>query len=248
MSIWKGGKKMFGLIYSFFCAIGAGASRIGSEVIAERERQDAKRHNYITYLDANNKERLVSNGHRAQYTKVHGDKVVKDLKTGKIVRNLSQERRDERREEARQQGKTVILKTTSEIRDMIYGYILEHEKFERMKKRFKWIDYVRSLSYQDLETYRYYIEVCVNEVYFYMDVIDGHLIRITDYYNDRDIYKKGVWSVDEIIEIFNQRQDRIIHKYNDNNMIRKAEEFYLQNIGHCFIDENKRVLYDGRNE
>lgn len=236
---------MFGLIYSFFCAIGAGASRIGSEVIAERERQDAKRQNHITYLDANNKTRLVSNGHRAEYTTLHGDKVIKDLKTGKIVKNLSEEWREERRKKAKQEGKTVVIKTADEIRKMIAGHILDHDKYEYLKKQFKWVNYVYGI-HQDIETRRYCIEVCVNEVYFYMDVWNGHLLRMADGRSDK--HKKGVWSVDEIIEIFNQRQDRIIHKYDDNDMRRKAKEFYLQNINHCFIDENKRVLYDGRNE
>ena len=211
---------MFGFLYALFGVGARGVAKVGGAIANENERIKEKGKGELTYTDINGKTRLISNNQIVVYTwDDENNKVVKDPITGKIYKNFGEEQKEKQIKNAVQFGETVIT-------------------LRNIPCKYRWGANKLGTVYQDVKTNNLYIQATVNYITFYMDVQNGHLVRIADGFTDKR--KKGNLSVEEIIMFFNQRQDRVKGTFKDE--YKETENFYLyKSLGDWFVDDDKKV-------
>lgn len=223
---------MFGLFYMFTSAIFGTAAKIQKDARNSEARERARENGDLTYY-GHNGERLVSND-KAVYRKyVNGDKVLADLYTGQIYKNFSEEKRRESENKASCKGKTVI--------DVHYEELQEYNRTVKKK--------VKSLflqpNYRDIKTREYYIIVFINGVKFYMNVVNGEVVRMADGEDGNERW--GNLSIEEIIKIINERQ-RILNleDKDKHDSWWWNEHFYLQHsAGNILMITNDGTIVEG---
>ena len=117
--------------------------------------------------------------------------------------------------EPEEKGKTVINLTYTELQ--------EYNRSVRKKVKTTFVH----PSYRDIKTRDYYLRANVNGLWFYMNIANGKLVRLVD--GEGTSCKYGVLTVEEIIDIFNKRQEKIIKE--EHNGTWWETNFYLQNMG-----------------
>ena len=214
---------MFGILYTLFGLGAAGAGKIKQSIDDENARERSRQKGDPTYYGKNG-ETLVSNN-KPVWTKTNnkGDKVIVDLYTGKEYINLTKEKEDKKKEEARKQGKTVLFVPNDKtIRKM-------HNDWSNI-----WAKCGIYPDLKDINTGKYYYVVHINGIGFYMEIETGHIIRVTDEENFK--YKRGNISVDKIIEIFNKNQEELKHNDDYGKMFSNVmNKFYCK---YRFVDVN----------
>lgn len=147
---------MFGLLYGLFCAGVAafnGIKHTCEDVKSFKETKDEKTG---TYYDRDCHTRLISNGDRAMFMRdpVTNDSVLYSLKEHKVVRNFSEEKRQEKLKQIKADGSATVVKWdehygTLSRKDGCWGhryYDVTSDKFVVMR-RIKLYDY-----YMDMDT------------------------------------------------------------------------------------------------
>lgn len=232
---------MFGIFHGLFTifAVAANGTRKNKE-IANRKKV-ARLSGQYTYTDKRGEQRLISNNHRAKIVNYNGFNYIVDATNGRMVVDYIELTNQEKRQKAIDNGATVYDKLLDDSRKSYYRRKYGHYKF-------------------DVKTDQLVIEIWVNGYQYYMNPESGHLIRISDFYkkkmnsnisNHMTINTK--FSKDEIIQIFNQRQDllRECAEYKDmeNNWDWMSRLFYCRNdyfsAPTCYIDSDKTFRVEG---
>lgn len=176
---------MLGLIHMAFSAFGYIGKTIRDDSINNERINKAKNNNQITYLDANGVERSVSNGHktRIEYNYITDERKIVDVKTGKVLKDITKElwseKEEKRREEAIKRGKPTYIILSQNFDGQRYAYEVSKRGCEG--SRFK-----------DVETGEVYVKRGLGEAgIWYMKVTNGHLVKLTedrseDYYERYD--------------------------------------------------------------
>ena len=215
---------MFGLIFIFTSLFVAGLSYIMREAENKTLRIKAREKGNITYFDSNGKQRLVSNNKwvSESYNDNH-EKVISDMLTGEIYHNLTRDKKRKVEKTYINKGKTIRPKMLNE-KNKLYGkYHLSYSN----------IDIATNIPVREIE---------VNGIYFYMSLDNGHLLRTVDNANLKN--KVGNYKENEIIKIFNTRQDIIINSLEEH----KNEPKWLQD--NFFFSDGYRsyFIYIDRNQ
>lgn len=219
---------MFGVFYLLFSGFAATADKISRDNRDAESKMRAIQNNNISYYGTRG-HRLVSNDRPVYRKRVNGQDVLTDLYTGQVYKNFTKEMRDEAKDEARRQGKTVIIAGNT---DRYSDY--EKSQFWCKKCHIK-------AYYRDINTDRLLIPVSVNSVQFYMDLNTGHILRPID--NASYINKDGNLSIEEIITIFNKRQDEVEDLPEYNDWFWRKTQFYLNHIDYTAIIDNDRNIH-----
>lgn len=229
---------MFGILYTLFGLGASGGNKIKEGIEDEKNRNIAKKNGRLTYYGKGG-ERLTSNGKLISYSSINypnGDNVIRDMHTGKIYINLSENKRQEIMDKAKKEGRTVVNKGSCSYDNPFY---------EDFKSKWWYGDNGFDVNYIDIESKKYLRLICINGYYFYMDIDTGFIIRKSDPYSDK--HQTGNLSEEEIIELFNKRQrffkgkEKIIQKKTnrDNRTIR--DYYYLINCGWVTMDKSGKI-------
>ena len=223
---------MFGLFYLITNTLFSGAAKVKQKIDYAEARERARNNNEETYY-GDNGERLVSTDREVYRKYVNGDKVLADLYTGQIYRNFSKEKRHAKEKEAEKNGKTVI--------DITYNEIQEYNKSTRSKAKSNLI----KPQYRDIKTRDYYIMVFINGIRFYMNLIDGNIVRMADGETGED--KWGNLNIEDIINIINNRQKKLFIEPKKNHSYMWWEEhFYLRHSsGNILVIDNNGIIFEG---
>lgn len=224
---------MFGILYALFNGTMIGIAKTKESIDNDNKRFQAKEHGDLTYYGKNG-ERLVSNN-RCVYRKTNndGDKVLVDLYNGQVYKNYSAEERVKKEDKALRKGSTVLP--------------VDYDENQKFNKKCRYETKVFSLNadYKDIETGRYYILAHINGIAFYMDIVTGLLVRPWD---DADLSKKwGLLSVEEIMNIFNERQKEFYEiPKEQHDFMWWEKHFYLKRNGIYeiyMIDDDETIIY-----
>lgn len=221
---------MFAIFYLLFNQVTFGIAKIKENIDNENSRDRAIKNGDLTYYGTNG-ERLVSNNKNVYRKKNNGDDVLVDLYTGEIYKNYSEEVRKNKECKAKKQGETVV-----------FVHYEENQEYIR-SERFKAKTISITPEFRDIETRRFYISAYLNGLSFYMDIITGELIRLQD--GEDTSQKWGNLSVEDIINIFNQRQKNMSQiSQSSHNFMWWEQHFYLKYNGFdtLFIDDDKNII------
>lgn len=105
---------IFGFAYSIFCAGALISDTLDNKFEDISQKSKAVNQGRDYYIDHKGTLRLTENNHMAYNDIVNGDRVMKDMKTNQIVRNYSEEQRQQKNIKARTEGKTVVRITDRE--------------------------------------------------------------------------------------------------------------------------------------
>lgn len=225
---------MFGIFYMIYTGIMSSAAKFKRTYDNETNRERARKNGDITYY-GHGGEYLVSNN-RQVFTCYDKDMnlVLKDYKTGQVYKNYDQEKHIQKISDVKKAGKTVILVDYK-----------EREKYIRtMQEKAKSITITP--RYKDIYTSRYYTVVYINCVGFYMDIINGNIIRPID---EEDYSRKiGKVSIDMIISKFNERQMKLLNSTEKKSSMWWDEVFYLdiKQGYNLFIDDDNNIIEGDR--
>lgn len=218
---------MFGVFYLLFTGFAATVDKISRDNRDAESKMRAIQNNNISYYGTRG-HRLVSNDRPVYKKTINGQDVLIDLYNGQIYKNYTMERRDKAKEEALAQGKTVIIGGNK-------------DRYSDYEKNQFWCKQCNiRADYRDINTDKLLIDVSVNSVWFYMDLDNGHIIRPKD--NETYINKDGNLSIEEIITIFNKRQDEVkkTSEYNDW-WWRKSKYYFKSSDYEVIIDNDKKI-------
>lgn len=197
---------MFGIFYVAYNALMSGANKVDKGFVDAQNRERAMKSGNLTYYGRDGGLYLCENGRQVvrTYDRLTGDDVIKDFKNGKVYYNLTRFRIQEQRNRARLKGNTVYIPFEK--------YERELNIFHRKRVGIDELCGDNHSSEIDIETGHVVVYKRINGYCFYMDVMDGKLLRLTDdyakgYYDKRVI--RGKLTPDEIIRLFNERQDRL---------------------------------------
>ena len=197
---------MFGIFYLMFDGIMSTINGIDRDYQNSKNRIEAKNLGDLTYFGSRGGEYLVENGRQVMRTirSYDNHEIIKDMRTGKVYYDLTIIKKKRDIEECKKRGETIY-----------------HDIYDRIPK---W-----GSHYKDIETEHYVKEITINDLTYYMDLNTGYLLRLTDYIRKGIQHHDRVWwynynnnfiSPNEIIEIFNKRQDKLRHnkKYKNNTL------------------------------
>ena len=219
---------MFGIFYMLFNGTMSRVAKAKQNIENENNRERARLNGDFTYFGENG-ERLVSNNKSVYRKSVDGDDVLADLYTGEVYKNFSEEKRKKKEIEELNKGNTVIM--------------VQYDEMKEFNKKYK--SQMKSVmirpEYKDIKTGRFYIYVCINGLQFYMDIITGQIIRLAD---KQDVSKKlGNLSIDEIINITNERQKLIESDLLNHNMMWLEKNYYLKSFHDLYmVDDSKEFI------
>ena len=113
---------MFSIFHGLFSLFAYGMDTHNKSVQDNENRRRAKEIGVTTYHGSRGNEYLVENNKWVS-TKLNdkGEKVIADMKTGQIYKNITQERKKEKEKEYIMQGKTVRPKMYNECKNDYYG-------------------------------------------------------------------------------------------------------------------------------
>lgn len=186
---------MFGILYTLFGLGVSGGNKIKKGIESDRNKERAIKSGDLTYYGRKG-EHLVSNDKLIHHGyNSRGDEVIQDMRSGKVYHNITDKKRREIIDKAKNEGKTVIDKGSHDYSNPFYTDFKDRWWFGR---------YDLNVQFIDIKTKTYFRRVCINGYYFYMDIETGLLVRKSDPYIDT--YRTGDLSEDEIITIFNRRQ------------------------------------------
>lgn len=222
---------MFGILYTLFGLGAAGAGKIKQSIDDENARERSRQKGDPTYYGKNG-ETLVSNN-RPVWTKTNknGDRVIVDLFTGKEYINLTKETEKKKKEEAETKGNTVISITKKQWSKINNYYNSMWYKFRMFP------------DYKDINTDSYYTRLNINGLDFYMDINSGYIVRVADHENYK--YRRGNVSIDNIIKVFNDNQDKLKLDEEYGKISRTMDMFYCKCGRYRFVDvsDDLRVIY-----
>ena len=212
---------MFSIFHGLFTLFAIGADNaITANENAQRKARAIKNGD-LTYYGAKGNEYLVEND-KWVWTKKNskGEDVIADMKTGQVYYNLTEIRKKKREEELKKEGKTVRFKMYNEQDQHYYG---------KYRQPFGYVDIFSGIPVD---------QITINGVGFYIRLSDGKILRPADDYNTNNMV--GKWSIDEIIEIVNQRQDEIRPELDDHDTFWIRDKFFFK-LQYVYLDSNKRV-------
>lgn len=212
---------MFSIFHGLFTllAIGINKANIKSDNNSNRER--AKINGNLTYYGSRGNEYLVENNKWVSTKRnKQGETVIADMKTGQIYYNVSAKEKELKEKELKKQGKTVRTRMSYEIKSV------------------KFKDFKQSYFLVDIETQNPVAIITINGVCFYISLTDGKILRPIDDYTIEN--KVGNWSVSELINIINERQNNIKKKEMLNDYIWVKNNFFFNNQ-YVYIDRNKYI-------
>lgn len=214
---------MIGFLYSLFELTAVGVDNINKSIEKNKNRTRAIENGDLTYYGARGNEYLVDNDkwvHRK--TNSSGEKVIADMKTGQVYRNLTQEKIERKNNEQIIKGKTVRQKIEEERTKTYYG---------KYKQMFYLVDIKTNIPVN---------EIYINGRYFYQELRDGNLLRIADGENNKD--KIGRYSNEEIVFMFNKRQKEMKNELENN----KDNNIWLRK--NYFFDRNHYIYFNKKKE
>ena len=214
---------MFGIIYSLFMTMGVVGHNVKnlSNDIVEKDKQNKK--GKETYIDSLGRQRLIADDRHVITTERDGDKVLIDAKTRKIIKNYTNESEQKKREiaknEAIKNNKTVYL-------------------YKSFDKNDKWAgDW-----YQDIKTNQIYVvrkftygsyPFSHKEIYFYIDIHTGDIVRKTDWQIEMDQH-----FINKIDDLPNKVKE-IVYNIHKNDNLTEEE---IKNIINETYEEMKKAL------
>lgn len=224
---------MFGILYTIFMSIG-GFGYNYKQTIKEQGRREKAYTSYDrTYYDKKGKRRLVDNNRWVTSDVVNGDRVLRDVDTGKIYRNFSNEQRNKKwaklKQEAIEKGKTVYL--------YIYSSQIPLEdpwKGDRYKDITTGDVYVIRRQYLNLNGGR--------DCKFYVNIKTGLYVRKTDeqIIKDQYWYKKLETVKEDTIRFNkNKKQYKNLSKEQFDKEMEKEIKKNIHSIKNCFVADDR---------
>ena len=192
---------MFGIFYAFYNGVMAGINGIDKGFVNSTNRARAIKKGDVTYHGRNGGEFLCENGRQVfrGTDRRTGDTVIKDFRNGKIYYNLTDVARQKQIKYYKDRGETVYS-----IIDKDRKLMFSHQNRTG-----------RVTRERDIKTNHFVDKIYINQYCFYMDIFTGKLLRLTDHYQKK-VEIEGIpkscynpLDYEEIIEIFNKRQDRL---------------------------------------
>ena len=217
---------MFSILHGLFALIAYSVDGYDKASQNIKNKEMAKKDGQLTYRGARGNEYLVKNN-RQVYTKINnnGEKVIVDMKTGQQYHNLSQEKKREECIKCLRQGKTVRWKIDNEVNQTYYG------------------KYCRPYHLIDIESGIPVDSVCINGVRFYIRLSDGVILRPVDNYTLESLV--GKWTVEELIDIVNKRQNEVREELYLKDSIFIKNEFFFS-LQYVYVDSKKQInIFNG---
>lgn len=223
---------MFGIFYLLFNGTMSGIAKTKQKIENKNAKERAKLNGNLTYYGENG-ERLVSNDRSVYRKTINGDDVLADLYTGEVYKNFSEEKRRKKEKMALEKGCTVIPIHYDELQDF------------NKKERYQLKTIMIKPECRDIDTKQFYIIVYINGLRFYMEIVTGLIVRLAD--NENPIKKWGDVSIEQIIDIVNERQELLGKQSKDcHNSAWWKEQFYLKNIQNLYMVNNESVFIIGK--
>ena len=212
---------MFGIIHGLFTFLALGVDGHNKKVETLNNKHRAIQNNQLTYNGARGNEYLVSNDKWVS-TKINrqGETIIADMKSGEVYYNITQNKKDQKNQECLKQGKTVRFKMLNEQNQTYYG------------------KYNQTYSRVDIETGIPVSEVYINGITFYIELKNAMILRPSDNVNMKNYIPSC--TIDEIIKIMNERQNKIKHQINILDQRKINQELFYKN-SKIYIDKNKNI-------
>lgn len=223
---------MFGILYGLFSLFALGVDHHNKTSQDEKNKQLAKQSGSLTYYGSRGNEYLVENDRWVSTKRLPtGEDVIADMKTGEVYYNLTRIKKEKAKEKQLAKGKTVRSAVKGENFGTYYG-----------KYKQRWYDI-------DIKTNTPVHTIFVNCATFYQELDHGMLLRPTD--NETLKYFSGKHTVDEIIELFNKRQQSMqdVVKENENDRFWLSRNYLFDKHHYIYIDNNNKfnIFYTGSN-
>ena len=218
---------MFSIFHGLFTLFALGIDKVNRTIQENENIEEAKKHNQLTYHGARGNEYLLSNN-RWVSTKIDlhtGDKVIADMKTGQIYHNYSQEERKNTIKTLRQKGKTIRYKNSDGFKDSTY-----------------YGKYRLHYSYIDIDTNIPVNKININNIYFYISLKTGMLLRVADDVIISNLV--GKWKPEEIIELFNEYQLSIKPQIDNQSKFWIENHYFYRSCSfnyHLYINNKGEV-------
>ena len=212
---------MFSIFHGLFTLFALGVDSYNKTAQTQENKHQAKISGSKTYYGSRGNEYLVEND-RQVYTKYNevGEEVIADIKTGVVYHNITKEKKENKEKEYLARGKTVRFKMYNEHNQHYYG------KYRQM---YGLIDIATGIPVG---------EVRINNMRFYIRLDNAMVLRPTDDVEMRHLM--GVWNVDEIIEIINERQKELVDTIQLDEYTKINEQLFYRN--RCvYIDKDKNI-------
>lgn len=211
---------MFSIFHGLFTLFAIGVDNTNKSIQDDTNKQQAIQNGQLTYQGSRGNEYLVENDRWVSTKRVNGHDVIADMKTGQIYYDITEIKKKNIIDECIKKGKTVRSKMPHERLSNYYG------------------KYKQSFMYVDIKT-----DIPVNIVYingacFYIRVDNGDILRLIDGEDKSRII--GKWSVEQIINIINKRQNIIRNSITDEDNIKIGEELFFEN-NKVYVDNNQNI-------
>lgn len=185
---------MLGLVYTIIISIGLIVHFINEYKENKNTKHIYKHKNGLTYVDLKGNNRLLSNNKLVFYVhNKNGDYVLED-EEGNVYKNFSEEEKTKKLNN----NKEKALKNNKST------YCLDDDSHKN--------DFIcKGKRFVDLETGDIYVIRYINYKYYYMNIVNGQIVRKTDWQIKRDeaVDKKTYLQDDLNIEEFNNKQKNI---------------------------------------
>lgn len=212
---------MFSIIHGLFSLFAIGVDNWSKTSTNITNKQRAIQNGSKTYYGARGNEYLVDND-RWVYTKINdqGEEVIVDMKNGRLYYNLTQEKKRKEEEKCKQQGKTVRPHMEDECRKHYYG---------KYKQPFHLIDIDSGIPVND---------ITINGIKFYIRLDNGKVLRLVDNCNMEN--KVGCWNTEEIINLINDRQNKLRTELEKHDYYWIRWNFFFHSR-YVYIDNKKEI-------
>ena len=245
---------MFGIFYGIYNAVMAGINGIDKNFQNSTDRAKAMDSGDITYF-SRGQMFLTKNGRQVvkSWDRYTGHDVIKDIRNGKVYYDLTKYKNEQFFKQCKKEGKTAI--------ELGYPNVKNYQGVaHKLSFKTRW-----HVNLIDIETKHYLSEIIINNYEFYFDVMTGYLLRLSDQntkdlewrtergdftrflFNKNYTYETYIMSPNDIIRLFNKRQEKLKEDINFKN---KNEEwirtvFYLHRVNKLEMNKDGTIYRFG---
>lgn len=223
---------LFGIIYSIGEIIAGFIGKAGGYYVDTVQKERAIKQKLPTYFDSQGKQRWAENGRIVKYEIRDGNQVYYDAETGKIYKNITEERKQKREDE---------------LDRLNIKYVSINKPYNELSEQ-ELVIYKHASSsfvYRNRIDQKLYQTVYINDMKFYMDLQTGYIKEAAETFEelfkrrDKNKYYKHYckFSIEQMIAIVNKYQSNQLKKNDINTALGKISVF--RNT--FYILENKKV-------
>lgn len=220
---------MFGIFYGLYSCVMSITNYLRNSYNDELNKMDSIKNNSCIYKSHNGWRYTKNNRLVRKNVLDNGDEVLMDLYNNNIYINYTKEIEKRKRDEAIKNKCTVLRVDKKSLSH--YREDLQHKSMS---------DNITP-QYKDLFVDKFYIHKSINNITFYMDVINGELVRVSDQENFKN--KIGSISPPDIIKIVNRRQRDIVNKFSKNDKPNYWwDKYFYLNLYSIIVDNDGNII------